>query len=155
MKKIFLLIALFFTSHLVFAQLQTKWMTALEQPEGFSMGKYRILPIEMRIYDNTIYINGYASSSGWQISAINPTNGSYKWRALRNHESPKLDSLQYFPSNLLTDENGNIVQLGIRCFYKYPGNAYPFGNMAKAVYDKNTGKELSYIDHYDEFNHST
>jgi hypothetical protein len=51
----------------------------------------------------------------------------------------------------VTDENGNVVQLGIRCFHKYPNDVFPMGSIAKAIYDKNTGKELSYIDHFDEF----
>ncbi len=151
MKK-YLCYLLFICPIVLQAQLLTKWNIALSNQVAPPEGVSEVLPLNiLSDQDKTIYLSSVLSGfAGWQLSALDATNGKVFWKSTRNFKSPKLDSVQYFPSNLTTDENGNLVQLGIRMFAKYPISVLPQGSIAKGVYDKKTGKELSYIDHFDE-----
>ena len=110
--KILLTFFMLLGSYALSAQLQTRWNVASQEPlNPPNASPYSVTPHGI-INDNdkTIFLNSITRGGGWQIAAINAVDGSKKWTALRNYRTPTLDSVQYYPSNLTTDENQNIVQ---------------------------------------------
>lgn len=157
MKPFFISLLLFFSNSALFAQIVTTSWTSLAfdttmkyaRLDGAVMmgSAQRVVPYEI-IYDKNSFIYVVNESSfNWQIEKLNPNDGKTIWQNARNYKTPKLDSAQYFNSDLFFGENNTVEVLGTQLGVRYPNDAFfAAGPAAKAVYDMDTGKEVAY--HY-------
>ncbi len=92
--------------------------------------------------NKNLYVT-WQSIYGWKISKIASPTGKVLWENFRNQNLPDKDGRSYLPKDIFFTEDGNIEVIGTR------NGTYPaaplFGTSVKSIYDKITGKELSFV----------
>jgi hypothetical protein len=159
---IYILIVLYQTTQIQAQTITTSWAkisydSTLKNCRPFNSimagENQRVYPEEL-LSDNqsNIYVLN-STTSAWQVEKLSSDNGRNIWKTSRNYTTPKLDSLQYFVSDFFIGKNNSVEVLGTELAYNYPNvGLFVAGPAARAVYDMQSGKELSYHSLSSRFN---